>query len=69
MYCTRCANDLSTNEESCAACGHETIDANRVIHLQSGGARQNRKRPRGAAAPTFDARKQPQAPQEPPFSL
>jgi hypothetical protein len=69
IYCTRCANGLSASDDMCAACGHSTIDANRVIHLQAAGARQNRKRPRGAAAPSFDPSRRPQPSQEPPFPL
>jgi len=52
-YCTRCACSLEVSDETCAACGVETMDSNRVIHLQTEGSRYSRKRPRGAAAPSF----------------
>jgi hypothetical protein len=67
-YCTGCANNLDANDEMCAGCGREAIDANRIIHLQSAGKRSNRKRPRGAASPAFAAREAPQA-QEPRIAL
>ena|GEM_PF-4750598 len=58
-FCTRCACPLDVSDETCGACGGQTMDANRIIHLQSEGGRYSRKRPRGAAAPTFTP---PQAP-------
>jgi hypothetical protein len=69
IYCTQCASSLLPSDEMCAACGHPTLDANRVIHLQAGSARQNRKRPRGAAPPPFDPGRKPAAAEEPPFPL
>jgi hypothetical protein len=64
LYCTQCANSLEDNDEMCAGCGRETIDANRIINLQSAGKRSGKRRPRGAAAPTFAPHEAPPA-QEP----
>jgi hypothetical protein len=67
-YCTRCACGLEAGDETCVACGRDTIDANRIIHLQSAGNRSSRKRPRGAAAPTFAPHEVPPA-SEPQIAL
>ena len=65
FYCSRCASGLAASDETCAACGHQTLDANRVIHLQSASTRLSRKRPRGAAAPIFGSRRTPCDPEPP----
>jgi hypothetical protein len=65
FYCSRCASGVAASDEACTSCGHNTIDANRVIQLQSAGTRLNRKRPRGAAAPIFGTRRGSSDPEPP----